>query len=66
MKNKRDFDLIIWGATGFTGNLVCDYISKNYNERELRWAIAGRNEKKILKLQQKLKIDDSRTIIARG
>ena len=64
MKNKRDFDLIIWGATGFTGNLVCDYISKNYNERELRWAIAGRNVKKILKLQQKLKIDDSRTIIA--
>ena len=64
MKNKRDFDLIIWGATGFTGNLVCDYINKNYNERELRWAIAGRNEKKILKLQQKLKIDDSRTIIA--
>ena len=64
MKNKRDFDLIIWGATGFTGNLVCDYISKNYNERELRWAIAGRNKKKILKLQQKLKIDDSRTIIA--
>jgi short subunit dehydrogenase-like uncharacterized protein len=44
--------------------LVCDYISKNYNERELRWAIAGRNKKKILKLQQKLKIDDSRTIIA--
>ena len=64
MKNKRDFDLIIWGATGFTGNLVCDYINKNYNERELRWAIAGRNKKKILKLQQKLKIDDSRTIIA--
>ena len=64
MKKKRDFDLIIWGATGFTGNLVCDYINKNYNERELRWAIAGRNKKKILKLQQKLKIDDSRTIIA--
>tara|TARA_B110000003_G_scaffold117279_1_gene119793 strand:+ start:145 stop:1353 length:1209 start_codon:yes stop_codon:yes gene_type:complete len=64
MKKKRDFDLIIWGATGFTGNLVCDYINKNYNEKELRWAIAGRNEKKILKLQQKLKIDDSRTIIA--
>ena len=64
MKNERDFDLIIWGATGFTGNLVCDYINKNYNERELRWAIAGRNKKKILKLQQKLKIDDSRTIIA--
>ena len=64
MKNERDFDLIIWGATGFTGNLVCDYINKNYNERELRWAIAGRNKKKILKLQRKLKIDDSRTIIA--
>ena len=57
MKNKRDFDLIIWGATGFTGNLVCDYINKNYNERELRWAIAGRNEKKILNIAMDIEIN---------
>ena len=39
MENNRDFDLIIWGATGFTGDLVCEYISKNYEYNELKWAI---------------------------
>ena len=64
MGNKRDFDLIMWGATGFTGNLVCEYINKNYHEKELKWAIAGRNKKKISKLQKRLNIDESRIIIA--
>ena len=35
MENNRDFDLIIWGATGFTGNLVCEYINDNYKYNEL-------------------------------
>ena len=64
MENNRDFDLIIWGATGFTGNLVCEYINKYYEYNELKWAIGGRNQNKLLKLQKKLKIDDSRIIIA--
>ena len=64
MQNNRDFDLIIWGATGFTGNLVCEYINKNYEYNELKWAIGGRNQNKLLKLQKKLEIDDSRIIIA--
>ena len=64
MENKRDFDLIMWGATGFTGNLVCEYINKNYQEKELKWAIAGRSKKKISKLQKRLNIDESRIIIA--
>ena len=64
MENNRDFDLIIWGATGFTGDLVCEYINNNYQYNELKWAIGGRNQNKLLKLQKKLKIDDSRIIIA--
>ena len=35
MENNRDFDLIIWGATGFTGDLVCEYINNNYEYNEL-------------------------------
>ena len=64
MENNRDFDLIIWGATGFTGDLVCEYINNNYEYNELKWAIGGRNQNKLLKLQKKLNIDDSRIIIA--
>ena len=45
-KNKK-FDLIVWGATGYTGKLVCEYIFKKYKKTTLDWAIAGRNKHKI-------------------
>ncbi len=47
MENKKH-DLIIWGATGFTGRLVAEYLLKQYGtEKELNWAMAGRNEGKL-------------------
>ncbi len=46
--NKRDFDVIVWGATGFTGQLVVEYLVETYGvDGELRWAIAGRNRNKL-------------------
>ena len=45
---KREFDLIIWGATGFTGQLVVAYLSRTYGVGgELNWAIAGRSREKL-------------------
>ncbi|MFT6890732.1 MAG: short subunit dehydrogenase-like uncharacterized protein, partial [Halioglobus sp.] len=42
---KREFDIIIWGATGFTGRLVAEYLVDTYGvEGDLLWAIAGRNQ----------------------
>jgi len=41
----RDLDLVVFGATGFTGKLVADYIARS-PERP-RWAIAGRNRDKL-------------------
>lgn len=29
MSSSREFDIIIWGATGFTGRLVAEYLYKN-------------------------------------
>lgn len=47
-KDERDFDLVIWGATGFTGRLVAEYLHGRYGtDGELRWAIAGRNQAKL-------------------
>ena len=46
--SDRDFDVIVWGATGFTGRLVAEYIALTYGVgRELRWAIAGRSADKL-------------------
>ena len=42
---SRDFDLVVFGATGFTGKLVADYISRTTPQP--RWAIAGRNRDKL-------------------
>ena len=44
---ERPYDIIIWGASGFTGQLVVDYMSKNYANSNVRWAVAGRNTEKL-------------------
>ena len=46
---SRDFDIVLWGATGFTGRLVADYLVRNYlgGDTGLRLALAGRNKEKL-------------------
>ena len=51
--DKREFDVIVWGASGFTGRLVAEYLFQNYNHNELNWAIAGRDSKKLNRLRDK-------------
>lgn len=44
---QREYDIIIWGASGFTGKLVTDYMFENYRDSNLTWAVAGRNQNKL-------------------
>jgi len=46
---SREFDIVLWGATGFTGRLVADYLVRNYlgGDTKLRLALAGRNKEKL-------------------
>ena len=52
MKN-RQYDLIVMGATGFTGKLVVEYLLKTYriNNPEFSWAIAARDNEKLNSLK---------------
>jgi short subunit dehydrogenase-like uncharacterized protein len=43
----REFDVILFGATGFTGRLVADYLAAAAPRESLRWAIAGRSREKL-------------------
>ena len=54
----RQFDVGVLGATGFTGKLACEYLSKNY-ATGLTWAVAGRSEAKLASLRAALSIDES-------
>ena len=54
--HNRPYDIIVFGATGFTGKLVVEYLIEHYgvNNELFTWAIAGRNEDKIKKVIETL------------
>ena len=62
---QRDYDVVVWGATGFTGVLVCEYLLERYGaEGELRWAVAARNPDKLAALKSRLGAAALPTLIA--
>ena len=54
---NKDYDIIIHGASGFTGSLVCDYLYKHNDSKSIKWAISGRNKSKIESLSLKYNVD---------
>ena len=55
MNKSREFDIIIWGASGFTGRLVAGYIFSKYGTNgDLKWAMAGRNLAKLELVRSKV------------
>jgi short subunit dehydrogenase-like uncharacterized protein len=44
--SDRELDLVLFGATGFTGRLTAEYLAR-HRPSGLRWALAGRNEAKL-------------------
>ena len=51
--DARRFHIVLWGATGFTGRLVAEYLAEHAGP-ELRWALAGRSLEKLASLRQAL------------
>jgi short subunit dehydrogenase-like uncharacterized protein len=48
MAEARKFDVIVYGATGFTGRLVAEHMLATYGVgRDVRWAMAGRSKSKL-------------------
>ena len=47
MKSDRPYDIVVYGATGYTGRLVAEYLSQNYRGKGLAWAMAGRSMAKL-------------------
>ncbi len=50
---KKDLDIVVYGATGFTGKLAALYLAANAPAK-LRWALAGRNVKKLAEVKAQL------------
>ena len=57
--NERNFDVVIYGATGFTGKLVVEYMLNQYgNDNSISWAMAGRSHEKLIAVRDKLGVSD--------
>jgi len=61
--SSSKLDVLVWGATGFTGSLVAEYLATHYppntthsglDNRALKWGIGGRNEAKLEALRENL------------
>jgi saccharopine dehydrogenase (NAD+, L-glutamate forming) len=53
MASDRRYDLVLFGATGFTGGLTADYLA-THAPAGLRWAIAGRNPQRLAEVAARL------------
>ena len=45
--SQKEFDIIVYGASGYTGQLVAEYLFGQYGTGKLRWAMAGRSQDKL-------------------
>jgi len=64
MKSSK-FDLVVYGASGFTGQLVAEYLASHYKgDKELRWAMAGRSLGKLASVRDAIGAPKDAALIA--
>lgn len=55
MAGQKEFDIVVHGASGFTGRLVVEYLMARYpNGGALRWAMGGRNAAKLAAVRDEI------------
>ena len=57
MSSSRELDIIVYGATGFTGRLVCEFLNSQYGVGgDIKWAMAGRSQEKLTQVRDEMGI----------
>ncbi|MBN9039865.1 MAG: saccharopine dehydrogenase [Rhizobiales bacterium 62-47] len=55
MKSSAEFDIVVYGASGFTGRLVAEYLaSRTGAPHDVKWAMAGRNLDKLAAVRDEI------------
>lgn len=64
MSAERTYDVLVFGATGFTGRLVCEYLDQRYGTAgEVRWGMAARSADKLALVRDEMGIDPSISLV---
>jgi short subunit dehydrogenase-like uncharacterized protein len=62
--SDREFDVVIFGASGYTGKLVAEYMHDQYgSDNSIKYAIAGRNIEKLLEVKKDLRLNEDISIL---
>ena len=61
--SDKTFDVVVYGASGFTGRLVAEYMHKQYG-RSVNWAMAGRSEAKLAEVRAEMGISEDTPLVA--
>ncbi len=65
MKPSSKFDIVVYGATGFTGRLVAEYLASHYaGKADLKWAMAGRSLDKLASVRDAIGAPADTALIA--
>ena len=65
MNSSSKFDIVVYGASGFTGQLVAEYIATHYkNDKDLKWAMAGRSRDKLAAVRDAIGAPKDTALIA--
>lgn len=55
MNANAEFDIIVYGATGYTGRLVAEYLAQRYGVGgDVKWAMAGRSAAKLAEVRDQI------------
>jgi short subunit dehydrogenase-like uncharacterized protein len=64
MNPSANYDVVIYGATGFTGRLVAEYMNATYGVgKDVSWAMAGRSLDKLKTVRDEMGIPKSVELI---
>ena len=63
MRATAEYDLVVYGATGFTGKLIAEHLAARYGTGNLRWALAGRSREKLTGVRESLGLPEKFPLI---
>ena len=65
MNSSSKYDIVVYGATGFTGQLVAEYLAGHYrDDKQLKWAMAGRSLDKLKAVREAIGASADTPLIA--
>lgn len=61
---SKPFDIVVYGATGFTGRLVAEYLNERYgNGGDVKWAMAGRSADKLESVRDEMNLPSDTPLV---